>query len=94
MPVPVANTGYALPAPASLFAVHPEWLTNTVAGTPAAELPVATGTPVAAVTDGTVTAAGDGQVVLAGTDGAVYTLAGVSAKVAASFMDQSPATGF
>jgi hypothetical protein len=81
--LPSANTGYTLPVSSSLFAAHPDWLTNTVAGAPAAELPVAAGTPVVAVTDGTVTAAGNGQVVVAGTDAANYSLVGVAATVAA-----------
>lgn len=48
--------GYALPVDRAWWGQHPEWFTKTHHTYPAADLPVPVGTPVYAITNGTVIA--------------------------------------
>lgn len=75
---PVVAGNYTLPLDRAVFAAHPEYLTKPHHDYPAADIPVPQGTPVYAVTTGTIKAVtqisskcGNG-IVLAGTDGYDY----------------------
>lgn len=87
-PPPATPVGYALPVPSALVAADPKLIGEGTAvprhAGPAGpvSLPVAAGTPVDAVTAGTITitpaAGGTSTVVLSGADGATYTYRGVT----------------
>src|SRR5262249_30582063 len=75
---PVAAGNYTLPLDRAIFDAHPDYLTKPHHDFPADDIPVPQGTPVYAVTTGTITAitplsseCGNG-IVLAGTDGYQY----------------------
>ena len=70
---------YTLPVERAVFDSNPDYLTRPHHDYPAIDIPVAVGTPVYAVTDGTILAAADdggacgGTVILEGNDGNRYT---------------------
>jgi murein DD-endopeptidase MepM/ murein hydrolase activator NlpD len=78
VPPLAVSGGYALPVDPIWYDEHPDWFTKTHHDYPAADIPVPTGTPLYAVTNGAVVSTpSSGRcgigVVLNGDDGAQYT---------------------